>query len=166
MFVSGHAPMRQFTQCGLDFQTFYVKVDAQIGVSALPERYRVGFFWETTLRICGAPSVIGTTVGLCLHRFMRQSGGLRTSFPRAPCTRQSPVPFPRLMRSTLVSLGDDFRSLLAYSVFLAWFSSAYMFIRQCRWSMDGISTSPVYLAGYCSVLRRLRTTRNILVAGK
>ena len=65
--------MRHFMEFGLDFPTFYVKVDAHLGVSALPERYRVGFFWETTSRICGVFSVIGTTVGLCLHRFMRQS---------------------------------------------------------------------------------------------
>ena len=48
-------------------------------------------------------------------------------------------------------MGDDFRSMFAYSFFLAWFGSGYVYTRQSRWSLDRISTSPVYLAVYCPV---------------
>ena len=48
-------------------------------------------------------------------------------------------------------LGNDFRDMFAYSVFLAWFDSGCMYMRQSRWSPDHISTSPVYPATHCSV---------------
>ena len=55
-------------------------------------------------------------------------------------------------------MGDDKRSTLAYSVFLAWFGSGYIFVCQSRWSPDHISTCLLYQAVTC--LRRLRSTRN------
>ena len=111
-----------------------------------------------SVEACGTFSVffyVDVDLGSEVDSSMRCSLGNLDINLRAPLCWQLAARCLDRLRS-IGFLGDDFRNLLLFSAFLAWFDSGYMYMRQCRWSPTTVPRAPCIRQSPVRCLRRFK----------